>query len=454
VSVPVLTAVADARVEADLCAELSRNDLGVQVVRRCVDLADLLSAAAAGLGRAVILSGDLRRLDREALSRLGLARVAVVGLVGPADEGSDRRLRQLGVGHVLTHDASSQAVSQAVHAAVSELVAIDPPVTTVDWADPLAGGGRRAGEAGPVTNGAAPSRASSALEAEPSDAGAGTVIAVWGPVGSPGRSTIAVNLAAELAGLGVPTLLIDADTYGGVIAQLLGLLDEAPGLAAACRAANQGGLDVAGLGDIALELRPTLRVLTGITRAERWPEIRPSALRTVLALARSVADVTVIDCGFCLEQDEELAYDTAAPRRNGATLAALEAADTVLAVAAADPVGIVRFVRALPDCVAIRAGRPPVTVVNRLRRGAGARRPHDELAAALERYAGITDPFVVPEDAATLDTAVAAGRTLAEIAAGSPARTAIRALAAHLAGIRDPGRGRSRRTERLSQRLR
>ena len=72
-SVPVLTAVTDAVWEADLVSAFERQDFGVVVVRRCVDLADLLAAAAAGTARAVILSADLRRLDRDALARLATA---------------------------------------------------------------------------------------------------------------------------------------------------------------------------------------------------------------------------------------------------------------------------------------------------------------------------------------------------------------------------------------------
>ncbi|MGE5763937.1 MAG: hypothetical protein ACM3ZF_08730, partial [Mycobacterium leprae] len=130
-----------------------------------------------------------------------------------------------------------------------------------------------------------------------------------------------MTLAAELALLGTETLLVDADSYGGVVAQVLGLLDEAPGLAAAARLANNGSLDLPGLARVARTVRPGLRVLTGISRADRWPELHPPALDTVFALARSLAETTVVDCGFALEQDEELAYDTVAPRRNGATLA-------------------------------------------------------------------------------------------------------------------------------------
>jgi MinD-like ATPase involved in chromosome partitioning or flagellar assembly len=272
------------------------------------------------------------------------------------------------------------------------------------------------------------------------------VIAVWGPAGAPGRSTIAVNLAAELAALGRPALLVDADTYGGAVAQLIGVLDEAPGLAAACRLANRATLDPSGLAELALQVRPDLLVLTGITRAERWLELRPAALRVVLDQARSLAAMTVVDCGFCLEQDEELAYDTAAPRRNGATLAALDAADHVVAVAAADPIGLARYVRAVPDCAGVAAGAATTTVVNRLRDtvvGPGdARR---QVSRALHRYAGIADVRVVPDDRAGVDAAVAAGRTLAEVAPKSPARLAIRDLARALAGEPDRRRGRRAR---------
>jgi MinD-like ATPase involved in chromosome partitioning or flagellar assembly len=425
VSVPVLTAVGDAGWEAELSSELGRDDQGVRVVRRCVDLADLLAASAAGLARAVILSADLRRLDRDALARLRLERVAVVGVVEPGDEEAQRRLRQLGVSHLLPHDAPASQVSATVLAAVGELAeaATEP---ALDWADPA---DAFAAPPGSEHTGAQPA------ESQPAERpGAGRVIAVWGPAGAPGRSTVALNLSAELAGLGRDALLLDADTYGGAIAQLLGVLDEAPGLAAACRLANLGTLDLSRLAGVALEVRPGLRVLTGITRSDRWLELRPAALGVVLGLARALAAVTVVDCGFCLEQDEELAYDTAAPRRNGATLAALRAADLVVGVAVGDPIGLARYVRALPDCVAAAGDVPTMTVVNRLRRGvAGPGDPRRAVLAALERYAGITDVLVVPEDRVAVDAAVAAGRALAEAVPKSGARAAIRAIAEAIA---------------------
>ena len=418
--VPVLTAVSDAVWEAQLVVALERADLGVAVVRRCVDLADLLATAATGQARAVLLSADLRRLDRASLARLAVAGVAVVGLAPPSDDEAERRLRALGVVHVLPSDTSPEELADAVVQAVGSPQELSA--------------GARVAHAEPRT--ALPP--ASAIEDDvgaTTTLGTGEVVAVWGPTGAPGRTTVGVHLAGELALLGRSTLLVDADVYGGVVAQVLGLLDEAPGIAAAARLANQGALDLAGLAGLARTVAPDLRVLSGVARADRWPELRPASLEVVLELARSVATTTVVDCSFALEQDEELAYDTAAPRRNGATLTVLAAADTVLAVGTADPVGLQRLVRGLGELREAVPGVEPLVVVNRLRGTAVPGDAQAEVRAALSRYAGVEQVRFVPLDVAGVDRAVAGGRTLAEAAPTSPVRTALAALAAELAGV-------------------
>jgi hypothetical protein len=208
----------------------------------------------------------------------------------------------------------------------------------------------------------------------PVEPGSGRLVAVWGGrPARPGGRRSPSTWPPSSRPAGCPTLLADADVYGGVVAQVLGFLDEAPGLAAATRLANNGQLDLAALAAVAPQAAPNLRVLTGISRADRWPELRPAALEQVWMLCRSLAAVTVVDLGFCLEQDEELSFDTAAPRRNGATLATLDAADTVLAVGAADPVGMQRLVRGLTQLGEVVPGALPRVVLNRVRRGAGRR---------------------------------------------------------------------------------
>jgi Flp pilus assembly CpaE family ATPase len=234
------------------------------------------------------------------------------------------------------------------------------------------------------------------------------------------------------------------------VAQVLGLLDEAPGLAAACRAASTGSLEPATLARLAPEASPGLRVLTGISRSARWPELSSAALEEVLRVARSVARWTVVDCGALLEADEELSFDTAAPRRNAATLTALESADVVLAVGAADPVGLQRLVRGLQELADVVPTATPRVVVTRVRASAVGSSPQQRVADALARYAGVADVVLVPDDRAACDAALLAGRTLTEAASGSPARLALAALAGELAGrtVQPRARGR-RRSARL-----
>jgi Flp pilus assembly CpaE family ATPase len=434
VSIPVLVAVTGEPWEAALVAGLERTPTGVTVVRRCVDLADLLAVAATGTARAVLLAADLRRLDLDALTRLGASRVAVVGLVAPGDERGERRLRQLGVHHVLPADAAIPAVAETVAAAVQELV---DGAERSGWSTPLDGLEADLDDA--VAPGA------------PGHEGPGRLVAVWGPTGAPGRTTVAVGVADELAALGVETLLADADVYGGVLGQVLGFLDEAPGLAAAARLANNGALDLAALARLAPGAGARLRVLTGISRADRWPELRPSAVEQVWTVARQLAEVIVVDCAFSLEEDEELSFDTMAPRRNAATLATLTAADLVVVVGAADPVGVQRLVRGLAELGdAVPAARTRV-VVNRLRRGVVGPDPRGQLAEAVQRYAGAQVAAFLPDDRDAFDAALLRARPLREVAPGSAVRAALRelavAVAADLGLVTTPVR-RARRSRR------
>ena len=420
----VFTAVTRAAWESELVGALDREDHGVTVVRRCVDVADLLAAASTGTGQAALLSAELRRLDGAAVARLTAAGVAVVGLVEPGDTPAAERLRQLGVVRVLPADAPPEEIARALREAVT-----GAPVPGHDVADPRA--------ALPV-QGLPP-------EAGVRPAGRGRVVAVWGPTGAPGRTTVAIGLADEAARLQVPALLVDADVYGGVVAQALGLLDESPGVAAAARQATAGTLDLTSLARLAWAVDPHLRVLTGLARADRWPELRPQAVAVVLEEARRLAALTVVDCAFSLEEDEELSFDTAAPRRNGATLTVLESADEVLCVSGADPVALQRTVRALAELRDVLPDVDPVVVVNQVRRGPVPGNARQEITAALSRFAGREVRAFLPADRRATDAALAAGRTLAEVAPASPLRLGLRALAAELTGVPESPRRRHRR---------
>lgn len=420
-----------------------------EVARRCPDLADLLAAASAGVAEVAVVSADLRLVDRSALADLAAAGIGVLGVHPPGDEVAQRRLRQWGLFAVTAADAPLPQLETALLTAYErrgELLGDDGP-GEADTLTDLAGIGLSEGD---LLGG--PRRVAAA--AGPDDLGAAggpsaVVVAVWGPQGAPGRSTLARNLAAEIAATGTPTLLVDADPYGGTQAQALALLNEAPGLLAASRAADQGLLDLPALARLSPYACPDLRILTGIPSAARWPELRPAPLRQILALARSLSEVVVVDCGFCLEEDEELSYDTRAPRRNAATLTVLRAADRVVVAGGADPIGLQRLVRGLAELTevldpmgagAAGAGQADRTVVvNRVREAAVGDQPEDRIRSALARFGGVDEVTLLPDDAATVDGALLAGQTLAEFAPGSPVRLAIADLADHLHGARRDG---------------
>ncbi|MEZ0449595.1 AAA family ATPase [Cellulomonas sp. ICMP 17802] len=406
-TVGVLCAV-QGSAESIIVQAVERSGGRLSVTRRCADLTELLAAAEAGLGRLAVVSGDLDLLDREAIDLLHRAGVRVVGIGDDARPWVGERLAALGADLVAAAPQDEESAGSVVRDALAILG------STSDDERP-----------GPVR----PDDATVRLPAQ------GLVVAVWGPTGAPGRTTVAVNVAAELAAAGRRTLLVDADTYGGCVAQVVGMLDEAPGLAAAARAASQGTLDLLSLARLTPSIAPDLRVLSGISRADRWPELPSSSLDAVWSVARGLAEWTVIDCGFCLEEDEVLSYDTRAPRRNAATLSALEAADVVLVVGTGDPVGIQRLVRGLGELTDLGLGATRVVLVNRVRASVAGAHPADAVGQALARYAGVTDAHLVPEDRSAVDTALLEARTLREAAPGSPVRRALAGVAARVDAV-------------------
>ena len=253
------------------------------------------------------------------------------------------------------------------------------------------------------------------------------VIAVWGPAGAPGRSTVATELSVELARGGRHVALVDADTHAPSLALTLGLADEGPGFAAACRQAELGGLDVRELTRIAVPLgRTGVDVLTGINRPSRWPELSDRRVGAALAACREWADYTVVDVASSLERDEEIVSDLDGPRRNAATLAALRGADLVVAVVSADPVGVARFLRGHADLRATVGATPVAVVANRLRPGTLGIDARGQVRRTLDRFGGIEDVWFLPQDPRSADAAILASLPIAEVAPRSPLTLALR----------------------------
>ncbi|WP_104160536.1 chromosome partitioning protein [Arthrobacter sp. ZGTC212] len=424
----------------NLVQDLERLHGPVTVVRRCAELPELIAACQSGIARAAIVSDDAGEVTAALAERLAASGVALLVLAD--EEGALRRLDALNIVHA-PRGSAPEMLSDLVADAVDRMkagggssVPADPAAALDTWAVEADGGRSRSTGTAERAPGyrAAGNNWEDGQESVPGGGRVdGSVIAVWGPAGAPGRTMLAVNLAAEAAAAGKTVLLIDADTYGSSVAAHLGLLDESAGVAQACRLADQGLLDVDSLlrSTLSVSMKgERLLVLTGITRSDRWIELRPTALGLVVEQARKAMDLIVIDCGFSLEADEELSFDTMAPRRNGATLRALELADTVFAVGSADSVGVPRLVRALTELESAVPGAAPKVVLNKVRASSVGRSPERQLRDAWERFGpGTPVTAFLPAEFATVDAALLAGSALLETAPSSPLRHAIAALA-------------------------
>ncbi len=300
--------------ELALVRDLGRPEFGIRVARRCVDHGELLGTALRDRPRAVLVDASLPWVDRDLVTTLRRSGTEVIAIGNSA-----RPLGQIGV-HCLAPDASADAVAAAVFA-------LDPVgPASADSAKTAAG------TMGGVTT---------ALNAPDSDRTAGRLLVVWGGAGAPGRTTVAIHLAVEAARAGHSTLLIDADVWSASIAQTLEL-DEAPSVAQAARLAADGWPESI---TTCVQTGPDgLGVLTGLARAELWPEVREQAWRAVLAAAVVAYDFVIVDAAAPIEEDEGLVFDRVPFRRNLVTTVALERADEIVMVAAADPVGLRRAV--------------------------------------------------------------------------------------------------------------
>lgn len=381
-----------------------------RVVRRPADETELLALVAGGSGHVVVLSRWFPGIDADVVARM---REAGARIVGFGDD--DAVFARWGIVHTLSPGSGAARTGTVLRDCADAVQApprpADPPRAA---ADP-----QRAGE----------------------------IIAVWGTGSSPGRSTVALVLAHLAARAGGRTTLVDADTVASSLTPALGVVDEAPQLAALCRLVVAGAAhDPEQVADRLVRIEPDFEVVTGLARAERWPEIRAGVLTEVLDRLATRADRVVVDVSDRIDPDDPYAdphYD-----RHQATRAVLDRADRVLLVAAADPVGLQRLVRRLESDRAQRHRDRLLVVVNRVRVSAVGPDPEARIRSVLQRFAGVDDVILLPDDPAAVDAAVLAGRSPVEVARRSPFVRAVEdGLLARLPGVA-LRRPRTRRAER------
>lgn len=219
-------------------------------------------------------------------------------------------------------------------------------------------------------------------------------IVVRGPAGS-GATEVAVALAAHTSA-SAPTALIDLDEVAPSVAQRLALPIE-PNLRTAIDAV-EFGIGEFGIGESGGPAAPAatdsaaLRVITGLPNAAAWSHVRvPEVERVVRAIARD-RDIVIADIAAPLET-------IGSPTRPRYAIARsmLAAADVVVAVGTASPVGVTRLVQWLADAHTVIEAATVHVVLNRAPRDAFR---VNELVAEFERCYRATSVTTIADDPA------------------------------------------------------
>lgn len=367
-------------------------------------------------GAALTPNGGLptRRSTRAAFSAASAAGSGAAG-AGPAGAGP-ARAGGAGVTGALAAASSQNNAAQLNTAATTHSA---QPEVKLGW---------------PVTAGTPSSPATSAFaptsHREEIDAAGkpqiGKIIAVWGTHGAPGRSTLALALAAYLNEQG-STILVDCDINAPAQVQLLGLPEDSSGLASAARLATHGELDSTRLVQTLLSAKADLQVLTGLGRSGRWRELPVASMNKVWEVCRHTAEYTVVDLSGGLEEErvEDFAME---PDHDAVAAALLEQADLTLIVGAADPVGIRRLIQLLNSNRQAVGGRSQV-VVNRVRSSTAGADPNTAIGSVLARYTSASDIVYVPADYRLFDKALMQAQPVAVVESRSAAAKSIAKLA-------------------------
>lgn len=344
------------------------------LVDRCLTAEQLLSIFELGRADAALVATDLHRLTEAALAELIREGVPLV-LLAP-DPDAERW--QSFVGQILPIDADAERVRRALLDAMHG-ERIQPPAAL----------------ARPEPD----STGSSEAETIESAAAAATVITIAGGHGSPGRTTLAVNLAVALGAV-APTILVDADLFAPSVAVHLDL-DPTRNLRMLAHTAPSTTHDSErALVDEMQPLGPWSPhgvALCGVPKPDARTAVSPQFVERLLAELRVRFRYVVVDAGADFFGAEAVLYRTA-----------LSLADDVLFVAAADLAGLWHARRVLP----------------RIR--TDARFPSDKIALVLNRYdrrhhygraeiewaLGLSAIAVIPHDHDAAQRALAAQRPL------------------------------------------
>jgi len=373
----------------------------VTVVVRCLSADQLLQCVGNQVVDAALVAASLHRLADDLLTELLRSDLPLVVLVAPADAPAWRDTRAT----ILPLDASPDVVRAALLATAqgagrgTRSPTRDAPSAQGQHTQ---AGSTDAGRSAPRMKGARDAHEPSVTSETPAIATGEpstgiAVVAIWSGPGSPGRTTLAVNMAAAL-GLVMPTVLVDADL-------------DAPSVTAALDLDPTRNIGMLAHGDpqmarewehaISQEVQPLTPqspqsvVLGGLSRpAMRDALTRRFSDRLVVELQRRYRFV-ILDIGTRLDGTDGAFHRVL-----------LEAAGQILLVVAADLVGLWRGRVALDQLALLpQISRCRVALVLN---GYDRRYHHD--VAAVSRALGVPVAAVIPHDDRGVQRALAEQR--------------------------------------------
>lgn len=247
------------------------------------------------------------------------------------------------------------------------------------------------------------------------------LIAVWGPIGSTGKSTVAFNLAYELAALGKRVLLLDLDTHAPALTTLLGIKEVPAGLTGAARLIRQGRFSPEELDRLSVSIKhksATLRLLPGLSTPVRWPEVTADTIQQLFNIAKQNFDVIITDLASPMEENLSLPEHSTA--RNAVTRIAIQLADQVLVIIRGSQLSLARYLNNFSALDELQKTRK--LIVNQTE-------PNKTFSGAIRNLTKERIAMTIPEDQATLQLAESENIPLVLARRKSPARNAIAALA-------------------------
>lgn len=258
------------------------------------------------------------------------------------------------------------------------------------------------------------------------------LITITSPHGSTGKSTVAVNLAAELAKSPAKVLLIDFDYLGPSIAATLGLQDSAPGLLAASRLALQSRLTGEELDRLAIHIPGFgISVLPSQSTQSRWAELTASAAGEIVRVAKESYEYVVVDA-----TSPTRSAASESPPHSEITRDLIRISNQVLVVALADPVGIYRLLQVEPELLELNSNLK--LVINRLRNSV-VPQARKEVTETIQRLSKLELATLLPDDQSAIDQSVREAIPLALLAKSSSFRQTLAAFARkEILGLRSP----------------